>query len=1005
MCLFVRVLAPLLLVLFGQAAWALDPAIRLQDLNHASWSEKDGVPADIQGMAQTRDGWLWLGTADGLYRFDGVRFERVPLQQNRIFNLHALDNGDLLVSYMLEGLTLLRPDGSTTELIDPARDKLGPVAAMAMDHDGAIWIAGMAGVHRYRNGKWQAMAGGADWRGQEFSLLVDQYGRVWASSPQSLYLFDRAAGKLQPFPGDALHGSLIQSPDGRIWVATGAAVRPVPAPPTGRRAPRQPDFNQAESRWAGQFDRDGNLWALKCPYGICRVANAGSLPAVPILPARQADDRFDQHWQLSALSTNVVLEDREGNIWISTQSGLDRFRENKLIPARIPGPTGTYSLASDTEGRLWAAEGANGALWQVRHDGPPVRDATRTASVIANDRDGALLIAGKRRIERIHQGRSTFIPLPPLPDGTAGDLNVFGMLDDGKVLWFASFQTGLMGLVDGKWLPRAAFRLPQRIYMSAAGDAGQLWLSHNDGKLSFYDGDRASGAPASYDIALVGAESGIFPGPQLVVGGEHGIAVLRGKTFHRLGAAHAEALNNVTGMAVTPDGDRWLNGSKGVVHVRRDDWEAAVRDPGKPLVHEVIDVLDGYPGRAAMDNRLTSVYNAGHGRLWFRATGGLVRLETATLRPNAVKPTVQLLGVGTAAASYPARGAVLLPPDSRSFNIQYTAPGLRKPEGMRFQYRLEGLDRDWQDAGTRRAAYYTNVGPGRYKFHVRAVNEDGMAGDAVATLPITVEPTVPQTWWFRTLCALAAIAVLYALYRYRLRIATGAIARQLQVRLDERERIARTLHDTFLQSLQALILRVHAVLQRLPEGSDARRKLEIILDETDLAVEEGRAQVQGLRSGHDIELVLQQAGAALAAMHPATRFQLEVGGMRRPLVPPVQEELTEIAREALRNAFRHAQAGVATIAIDYRGAEFVLTVGDDGRGLDDGEVQRRMRERHWGLVGMRERALRIGAELAIASTPGQGTAITIRAPAALAYAAAPLAGSGSVAHADQAIRP
>ena len=975
-----KLAAGLAALVLSHAAQALNPNIRLEDLNHASWSEKDGVPSDIQCMAQTRDGWLWLGTTDGLYRFDGVSFERYPLKRNRIFNLHAQDNGDLLISYELEGLQVLHADGKVTDLVATGTLKPGPAASMATDRAGTLWAVTYSGVHRYVNGTWQNMIGGIDWADRTLSILIDQYDRVWAANKRGVYLHDRRQDKMVQVGGSELHGSLIQSPDGRIWASNGATLTLVPAPPPGAQLPRQPDFNTSESRAYGQFDRDGNLWALRCPQGLCRLPHAGDLSAGAIDVIKQASDRLDQPWQLSALTTNSMLEDREGNIWIATKNGLDRFRENKLLPARIPGPNDSFSTATDTEGRLWAAEWISRSVWQIPLDGTPLRDPQRTASVLANDRDGALLLAGPRDIERIYRGKSSRIPLP-MPGGKAVDLTVVGMLDDGKVLWMASMQTGLMAWANGVWLPRSHFKLPPRIAMSAPGGLGQLWLSHNDGGLSFYDNDKLT----RYDISMVGQESGIFPGPQLVVGGERGIAVLRGQQFIKMGPADAAALRNVTGMTVTPDGDRWLNGAQGAVHIRSADWEASLRQPQLPLVYTVIDALEGYPGRAAMDNRLATLYNAGNGRLWFRATGGLVRLDTGQLRPNPVKPVVQLLRVNADEHSYPVAASVQLPAGSRNFNIQYTAPGLRKPEGMRFQYFLEGVDQHWQDSGSRRAAYYTNIGPGRYTFSVRAVNEDNLASDAVATLQLDIAPTLVQTWWFQLLCVALAAALLYGWYQYRLKKATAAIASRLQVRIEERERIARTLHDTFLQSVQALVLRVYAVLARLPEGSEPRARLEAILDDADRAMDEGRDQMQLLRSGLDLQQQLNQAGHALAALHSDTRFELAAAGAARPLSPPVQDELAAIAQEALRNAFQHAHAGKVAVRIEYNDDALLLMVADDGRGLDDEEVRNRLKQRHFGMQGMRERARHVGATLDISSAPGKGTVVSLKVVARLCY--------------------
>eukprot|EP01034_Spumella_vulgaris_P032813 gene32813-40501_t len=979
-----KVLAGLVCLLLSQSAMALDPAIRVANLNHASWSEKDGVPSDIQSLAQTVDGWLWLGTTDGLYRFDGVNFERVQLKSARVNDLSALPNGDLLVSFSWAGMVALHPDGSVTGLAsNDDTFRMGNFSGMMTDREGAIWAVSMKGLFRHRKGKWENIQSSPNWATLASQLLVDQYDRVWYTDEQGLYRYDRSTGKMVRVADGGKRGPLIQSPDGRIWTKANGTLYPVTAPATGAALPRSPEFNHLQSRWSGQFDRDGNFWAPACPRGLCRLARAGDLPDQPIDIAAQATDRLDQSWQLSAMPTNQVLEDREGNVWVVTASGLDRFRENKLQPLQLDSSAVISTMVKDSEGRVWIREEESNKLSRLAEDGTAVADPRRDITAIVTGRDGALLLAGKRDIERIDKGRSTRIPLPA-PGGKAADLQVLGITDDGKVLWMAAIQTGLMGWVDGQWKPRSAFNLPKRINMTAAGDTGQMWLSHSDGFLSLYD----NGKLTRYDIGMVGQESGIFPGPQMVICGERGIAVLRGQKFEALAPHNADVLRNVTGLAITPEGDRWLNGARGVVHIRRDAWEASVRQPSIPLVYEVIDALEGYPGRAAILNRLPSIFNAGNGKLWFRATGGVVKLDTGALRPSAVKPIVRLLRVNTDDGSHPAGGRLLLPPDSRNFNIQYTAPGLRKPEAISFQYQLKGVDPHWQDAGTRRAAYYNNIEPGRYVFQARAVNEDGIVGDTIASMELEVAPTVTQTWWFKLACFAAGALALYSLYKYRLKVATDTLFHQLQVRQEERERIARTLHDTILQTVQALILHVHNVALKLPGGSEPREKLEKILQNADHAINEGRRQVQQLRQGPDIEQCLRQTGDMLSAIYTGTAFTLEVSGKRQELEPTILEDLCAIGQEAMHNAFQHAQASAITASLDYGAALLVLRVADNGRGIDEAEVAERIKEQHWGMIGLRERAMRIGAKLSIDGVSGQGTTMEIRVASGRAYAAA-----------------
>ncbi|KQV84959.1 hypothetical protein ASD15_07430 [Massilia sp. Root351] len=980
-----KVLAGLVLLLLCPSSIALNPAIRLANLNHASWSEKDGMPSDIQSLAQTIDGWLWLGTTDGLYRFDGVSFERLSLKSSRINDLSALPNGDLLISFVWAGMVALHSDGSVTELAGSEDTfRMGNFSGMMADREGAIWAVSMKGLFRYRNGKWENMQSSPNWATLASRVLIDQYDRVWYADEQGLYRYDRNTGKLRRIADGGKRGPLIQSPDGRIWISADGVLYPVPASAPGAPLPRSPEFNHLQSRSAGQFDRDGNFWAPRCPRSPCRLARAGELPDQPIDVAGQAADRLDASRQAGAMTAEQVLEDREGNIWLMTASRLERFRENKLQPLQLAAQSMVSTMVKDSEGRLWIREEDGNKLSRLEADGTAVADPRRGITALVSGRDGALLLAGKRDIERIHKGRSSRIPLPA-PDGKPADLQVMGITDDGKVLWMAAAETGLMGWVDGQWKPRSAFNLPKRINMTAAGDTGQMWLSHSDGFLSLYD----NGKLARYDIGMVGQESGIFPGPHMVIAGERGIAVLRGQKFEALAPLDAEVLRNVTGLAITPEGDRWLNGARGVVHIRRDAWEASVRQPSIPLVYEVIDALEGYPGRASIVNRLPSAFNAGNGQLWFRATGGVVKLDTRALRPNAVKPVIRLLRVNTDDGSHPAGGRLLLPPDSRNFHIQYTAPGLRKPEAIRFQYQLKGVDAHWQDAGTRRAAYYNNIAPGRYVFQARAVNEDGVAGDAIASMELEVAPTVTQTWWFKLACLGAGALVLYCLYRYRLKAATHTLFHQLQVRQEERERIARTLHDTILQTVQALILHVHNVALKLPGGSEPREQLEKILQNADHAINEGRRQVQQLRKGPDIEQCLRQTGDMLSAVYASTAFTLQVSGKRQVLEPTILEDLCAIGQEAMHNAFQHAQASAVTASLDYGAALLVLRVADNGRGIDDAEVAERIKEQHWGMIGLRERAMRIGAKLGSKGESGKGTTMELTLDSSRAYAAAP----------------
>ncbi|MFS2002723.1 triple tyrosine motif-containing protein [Duganella sp. CT11-25] len=990
----------LALGLSGTAA-ALNPAIRLEDYHHAAWTAKDGAPAEVRALAQTPDGWLWLGAPTGLFRFDGVRFERYELAtggevaKRRITELRADANGDLWISYSVGGLSVLRKDGRLDDIF-PLDSAVGNVMTLANDSDGGTWIAGSTGLYHYARGQLRKLGPGQGLPTEAANgVLLDQYGQLWTINPHGLYRLDRASGKFGQIVAHRSDAGLIQSPDGRLWMIDRLQARAVPpalsVPAGARPLPRAAGFNPAESRWAGQFDRDGNLWTPHCPQALCLVARAGAAENTLLIHDRDATDRQDPQARAARLPYNTLMEDREGNVWVTSQGALERFRENRLIPVRLPQSNGLFSMAGDTEGGVWATNMITRTAWRVSADAPPVPYDGGPVSVVANDRDGALLLAGARAIERRHHGQASTMPLPPGADGKPADLDVLGLQDDGKVLWMASLQTGLRGYLDGGWQPRSAFSLPPRIFLAAAGrKPGERWQATGDATIVFND----NGKLATYDARVIGLATSIAVGEDIVAGGDAGLAIFQGQRFRAIKASSPEVLQNISGMAVTADGDRWFNGGKGVVHVRGADWRAAVANPDALLRYELLDLLDGYPGQAMLQNRLPSVYADRAGQLWFMTSGGIVRLSPSQIRRNAIAPAAQILRVQAGDASYGATAhaqAMRLPPGSSNLSIHFTAPMLGKPEAIRFQYQLSGVNDGWQEAGARRSVDYTNIGAGSYTFRVRAYNEDGLQSTEDAVLAFEIAPTFTQTIWFKALCALASAGLLYLLYLYRLRVETGRLAERMHARMAERERIARTLHDTFLQSVQAMLLRLDLVAAALPDDSEARQKLGLILDQANDTLVEGRDQVHELRTGRvdDVESAAREAGRQLEQEHPGTTHSIAVNGARIKLQSAVAEEACEIVREAMRNAFRHAGAAKVEVRLDYRRDLFALTVSDNGQGM---AADAHGKQKHYGLVGMRERAARAGGLLEVvdaggaAGSGGSGVRIVLTVPARAAYA-------------------
>jgi signal transduction histidine kinase len=439
-------------------------------------------------------------------------------------------------------------------------------------------------------------------------------------------------------------------------------------------------------------------------------------------------------------------------------------------------------------------------------------------------------------------------------------------------------------------------------------------------------------------------------------------------------------------------GALWLYVQCGLIEIEASELAKWRADPKVKIKSRVFDRLKGaYPGAKYRAQPLAT--RAPDGRIWF-STGLVAQaVDPDHLFPNSVVPPVHVEGIIADESMYQPTAPIRLPPRTRNVQIDYTALSLSIPQEVRFRYRLEGRDIAWQDPGTRRQAFYTDLHPGDYTFRVIACNSDGVWNVTGASLPFTVAPAFDQTTWFRYLCILAGAAILWTLYWLRLRQATEQLHERLGARLDERERIARELHDTLLQSFNALLLRLQTVSNVLPaRPEEAKKRVDSAIEQAAGAITEGRDALHELRSGGlrtvDISESISSFGKELIASatpqnSPEIRVQAE--GALRELNDNVRDEVYRIAVEALRNAFRHAQARQIEAEIKYDDQHFSLHVRDDGKGIDPNVLERGRVPGHWGLHGMRERASLIGGKFEAWSKPDSGTEIELSIPAAIAY--------------------
>jgi signal transduction histidine kinase len=330
---------------------------------------------------------------------------------------------------------------------------------------------------------------------------------------------------------------------------------------------------------------------------------------------------------------------------------------------------------------------------------------------------------------------------------------------------------------------------------------------------------------------------------------------------------------------------------------------------------------------------------------------------------------------------------IALPPLTRNIQIDFTAPSFVIPQRVQFRYKLDGWDTEWQRPLGRRQALYSNLRPGKYRFAVVASNDDGLWNVKGDSLEFVIAPAYYQNWWFRLLCAAGILMLLQAAYAYRLRLAKVEIQKRLAARLSERERIARDLHDTLLQSVQGLLFKFGAVADAAPSDSAVRNKLEGLLTQADDVMAEGRARVRGLRGENDVAVNLTEQLGAHGSGRPQSSAAFDVTIVGHPLAlnPIAADEVLNIAREAINNSFKHAEARHIEVEITYDTKAFGLKVRDDGKGMEQG-IADLGRAGHWGIVGMRERAKSLGTKLTVWSRLGSGTEIELTVPAATAYA-------------------
>lgn len=972
-------------------ALALPADITLDQLYHSQWTVQDGAPSGIEAIAQTRDGYIWLSAGGRLFRFDGVEFEHIDrlgssvLPPEKVFAIWARPEGGLWISYQYGGATFIGDEGVhsyfMTEGLPP-----NSIRVFAEDGSGGMWAGTTRGLLRLEAGRWAFVSDAWNIPLTDVTdASLDRDGTLWVLTLDGLFYLRRGSQRFEAaglrLGINEFNAALISSPDGLCWLAQAAR---------GLTRLRTPARNQSVvAHWSKYWseiehelpamliDRHSNLW----------LSSSGNFTRVSLHFAEQAAAE-SSHTRLAGEHAGPLLEDREGNVWLTSSSGLDKFRTSAFTKLPLLRGRGAFGPAIATqENSVWVATLA-GDLSRFA-DGQQ-RDSLRLpapwAAALHLDGKGTLWVGGSAS-SIWHRQADRWMEWRPDDATSAGGIQAITSASDGT-LWVSIVRSGVYRVVRNHWtLWGDLADLPREPATTLAFDSvGRLWLGYVNNRVALVDRGRVTLFDASDGLSTGAVQVTAVRGRNLWIGGERGVNWFDGQRFHRVVGEQQRAFTQVNGIAEQTYGDLWLNTSEGAVLIPAAEVRKFVGAPSNEVQFRLFDYLDGMPGAPTRIRPLPTIAESGDGRLWFSSTDGVVSLASGWLASNPLAPNVLIKSISVDGQNLDVESSraspLQLPSNPRVLQIAYTALSFTIPERVKFKYRLEGTDMGWQDVGTRREVQFTGLTPGSYRFQVIASNDSGVWNQTGAAVELIVPPTFLQSRKFFALSVATACALLWLLFLLRMRQVKAHLQSRSEERLMERERIARELHDTFLQGVQGLMLRFQSATDRIPEGQPARQLMEDALDRADRVLAEGRDKVAELRDSIDSNLLesLTLVGGELSRDY-AIAFQSEIDGAQRELNPLVQEEAYRLGCEALTNAFRHSKATRIVVTVQFGLRYFVLRVVDDGSGFDVSNCK----PGRWGLKGMRERAERVRGRFTLSSAPGTGTTVELHVAARLAY--------------------
>lgn len=944
----------------------------LSGYTERTWQVRDGLPEQtVQAFAQTTDGYLWIGTTGGLVRFDGARFtiydqENTPaITENSVFCLMAARDGSLWIGTEGGGLVHYQ-NGSFRSYLATSGLTNGFVRKIYEDNTGTIWIGTDNGLFKFSNGHIERIDGAQGIPALAVhSIMQDHLGRVWVGGSKLLVIDGNYAQEyeLEGLASQNRVKSILETRSGTIYVGTVSGLQRMVQPGVFKKIKEV----SGTVRVLREIS-DGTLWAGTIGHGIFALdANTASVISAP-----------------ASLPSNTVLdifEDREKNLWIGMQAGL--LRLSKTPVSILPLPEATDSdfgtVYQDPQGVLWVA---STHLYELKNGvatphlfpglaGVKVRNLLRTRNGslwLGTDGNGVFLLSGQKLTQfTTKQGlvNNFCRALLQSRDGSiwiATDEGVSHRIGNG----FTNYQ-----VKDG-----LAYFSTRALLEDRNGD---IWIGTDRGITHLHDGliqnDVVTEMLHQEKVWTMHEDSdgGLWFGTR-----NDGLYRLKDGNVAHITIAQGLASNSIYQVVEDRKGNFWTSGPNGISLLNRHELDRVADGSPEHLSLELYGISDEVANAEIYGGTQPAGCLGTQGDVWFPSNKGPLHISPNQTALSQLPPIIidQILVDGR---EIPQSSAITLAPGNSRLEISYAPILLGSQEDIRFRYKLVGFDQSWNQVGSRRVAYYTNLPPGRYTFHVAAFVTNDPKHFSEATFSIAQKPHFYRTLWFLGCMTLLLGLLIWGVYRFRM----NQLHSRFQAVLQERSRLAREMHDTLIQGCASVSALLEAVTSLEPSNGDLKHDLlTYARTQVRVTIDEARQAVWNLRRGDvstsDIGDALQKMSEQIGK-ESGIPIICRVEGVQFPLNQSINHELIMVAREAVYNATLHAHPTKVQLNIIFGRDDLILEVNDDGCGFDT-SLASSPNEQHYGIVGMQERIKRVGGEFKLDSAVGRGSRLTVRVP-------------------------